>query len=122
MNNAELGKAIKIQRIKVGISQKEIAAALGITAPAYSNYEAGRRNISVETLMAISNALDVPVESLIPDTDTAADTEEANKPESGNALEVELLKHFRQLNHTGKHEAVKRTEELALIKKYTEEE
>ena len=50
-----LGERLQEQRIKLKISQKEAASAIGVSASIISNYESGERTPSVENLMALAS-------------------------------------------------------------------
>jgi transcriptional regulator with XRE-family HTH domain len=57
-------------RVSKGLSQKNIAEAMGITEAGYQNYEVGRRLPTFEKLLAICNALDCSADYLLGRTDT----------------------------------------------------
>lgn len=61
----EFGKLIKELRIARELSQKEVAAQLGISTRAYSHYEIGDRDPSVELLKALCDFFDVSADYLI---------------------------------------------------------
>ena len=50
-----LGERLQEQRIKLKISQKEAAAAIGVSPSIISNYESSERVPSVEKLMALAS-------------------------------------------------------------------
>lgn len=50
-----LGERLEQTRVKLGFSQKEVAAAIGASASVISNYESGERTPSVENLMSLAN-------------------------------------------------------------------
>lgn len=56
-------------RKKKGRTQEEIAKILGITRPAYTAYETGKRNPDYETLEKIANYYEVSVDYLLGRTD-----------------------------------------------------
>ena len=58
VNYEELGNRIRSRRQLLGKTQKEVAAQINIAASYYSNIERGLRVPSVDTLVAIANALD----------------------------------------------------------------
>ena len=63
MNN--LGKKIKEERIKKGLTQQEFADLLYVSDKTISSYECGRTIPDINTLFKISNILDVNLYSLI---------------------------------------------------------
>lgn len=54
-------------RRKAGMSQSVLAGVVGLTAMSISNYESGRNNPSIESLVRIASALDVSVDQLLSD-------------------------------------------------------
>jgi transcriptional regulator with XRE-family HTH domain len=65
LNN--LGKRIKSERQKLGITQEELAEKVDISKNFMSLIENGK-NMSVETLLKIANAFGVSVDYLLSDT------------------------------------------------------
>ncbi len=57
----KLGQRIRKVRLEHGIKQKDLARKIGISQGALTNFELGRRKISLEWLLKISRALEVPV-------------------------------------------------------------
>lgn len=57
MNYIDLGKRIQVLRRAQKMTQTELAARVGITQAFMGNIESGNRAPSLETLMAICNAL-----------------------------------------------------------------
>ena len=49
-----LGERLQEQRMLLKLSQKEAAAAIGVSPSIISNYESGERTPSVENLMALA--------------------------------------------------------------------
>lgn len=49
-----LGERLQEQRLNLKLSQKEVAAAIGISSSIVSNYESSERAPSVENLMALA--------------------------------------------------------------------
>lgn len=60
-----LGRRIGALRRERGLSQAELAARLGISASAMGMYEQGRREPSVDTLVALARELDVTTDYLL---------------------------------------------------------
>lgn len=63
----EIGKRIKIARIKKGITQESVAEEIDITASHMSNVETGKTKVSLPTLINIANALSVNIDTLLCD-------------------------------------------------------
>jgi len=60
-----LGKQIKLQRIKKGMSQVDLALLCNMEKSSVSKIESGQVNISYLTLLRLSKCLDVPVKELL---------------------------------------------------------
>ena len=60
-----IGKNIKKNRSEKGMTQVQLAENLHVTRQAVSNWEQGKTQPDVETLSAIAEVFDVPVEELI---------------------------------------------------------
>jgi len=61
-----LGENIKCYRKETGLSQESFAYKVGLDRSYYGSIERGERNISIITLLKISTALEVNINSLIP--------------------------------------------------------
>ena len=53
---------IKDIRIRKGLPQAEVAAAIGVSSVVYSRYETGSRQPSVDTLVQMADLIGVPVD------------------------------------------------------------
>lgn len=62
-----VGERIKAARKQKGLTQKELAEILNIAFPNISQYERGERNPKLSTLQRIADALEIPVDMLLPD-------------------------------------------------------
>ena len=60
---------IREARREAGMTQKELAAAIGVTEPAISHYETGRRRVPVSLLVPITDALGCKLEDLFDETE-----------------------------------------------------
>lgn len=49
-----LGKRLQAQRLSMNLSQKEVAAAIGVSPSIISNYESSERVPSIENLMSLA--------------------------------------------------------------------
>ena len=56
-DRAEIGRAVREHRLAQRLTQAEVAWTAGITQAALSNYENGKRDIPVPTLMSICRAI-----------------------------------------------------------------
>ena len=59
MIKTKVGKRIKVLRNKLGISQEELAFRSEIHRTYIASLEVGKRNVSIETLEKVVNALEV---------------------------------------------------------------
>ena len=57
--------ALQAARSKKGMTQKELASAVGIAPSTFSNYEAGEREPSLDVLCKIADVLDVSLDMLV---------------------------------------------------------
>jgi transcriptional regulator with XRE-family HTH domain len=86
-HNEKLGEKIRCIREIQGLTQQNMADALGITNTAYAKKERGETNIKTERLQEIAKALGVKVETIerfdkkmVLDIDYCQETHEARKP------------------------------------------
>ena len=63
---AHTGIMIALQRKKLGISQQELAAAVGISRPQVANIESGRSDIPTKSLRLYAQALQCEMKDLVP--------------------------------------------------------
>jgi len=68
LDDKAIGKRIKIARIRVGLTQENVADRIGITPQHVSNIETGNSSVSLTTLVAIANLLNVTMDELLCDT------------------------------------------------------
>ena len=64
-NQVEFGCRLKETRKARGFTQEQLAAALNISTPHLGNIEIGKRGVSIDLLMEISNVLNVPIDFLV---------------------------------------------------------
>ena len=60
-----MNKKLKLLRKQMGVSQKVVAEAIGVTLSAYSNYEQGIREPNIQILANICRYYDVSADYLI---------------------------------------------------------
>jgi transcriptional regulator with XRE-family HTH domain len=63
----QLGKNIKAARTRRGMKQMDIHEGSGVTYRHYQNIEAGRVNVTIETLFRLAAILGVRIEELVRD-------------------------------------------------------
>ena len=61
----EIGKRLREARRRRGLSQSDIARSAGITQASVSNYETGKRELPLSTVLNLVAALDVPLGELM---------------------------------------------------------
>lgn len=62
-----IGKRIKIARIKKNLTQEAVAEKISVTPQHVSNIETGNSSVSLSTLVALANVLEVSVDELLCD-------------------------------------------------------
>lgn len=65
MDYVDMGKRIRKQRQLIGLTQQELAERIGVSTSFVGHVERGTRKASLETLVALSNALGVGVDYLL---------------------------------------------------------
>ena len=86
----EIGAAVRNARRARGITQDELAQALGVDRVTISRYEGGKRAIGIPTLLDVSDYLGIPVTLLLP-RPNPADGLEALHIEQGLSDEVHAI-------------------------------
>jgi transcriptional regulator with XRE-family HTH domain len=87
IRNRIVGILVKRARLDAGKSQRECAEFLGCSPSMFSNYERGRRSMSLPQLEALAYLFDVPVENLLDDSRTSSE----NEPEAAMPVEQIML-------------------------------
>ena len=67
--SVRFGKAIRTLRCKEGISQEELAYRCGLHRTYVSDVELGKRNVSLENIDRISQALNISLADLFTEVD-----------------------------------------------------
>lgn len=80
---------MRLRRTLLGISQEQLAAALGLTFQQVQKYERGTNRVSASRLFQLSHVLDVPISWFFDemDSDTAAAGTRAGKGFAEEAAE-----------------------------------
>jgi len=89
----KIGQRIRKVRLEQGIKQKDLARRIGISQGALTNFELGRRKISLEWMLKIARALEVPVGYFVSAVETPMEAEDSLGPK-----EHRLLKAFRRIS------------------------
>ena len=66
---SDMSKRVKFAREVAGLSQAQVADALGIHRPSVSEIEAGRRRVTAEEMVALARVFGVSLEWLAGETD-----------------------------------------------------
>ena len=61
----QISKNLKTERKKIGISQEELAKELNMTRRAYSSYEYGECEPSIDTLILLANRFKITIDELV---------------------------------------------------------
>lgn len=68
INYLDIGKRIRQQRKKQGLSQEQLAERAGLSIPHMSHIETANTKLSLPALVSVANALGVSVDTLLCDT------------------------------------------------------
>ena len=94
---------LKEVRNEKGLNQKKIAAYQNITQQTYSDYETGRTNPDINTLILISNILETSIDYLLGREDDLGNiTIKTEKPAPLPQDELHLLEVYRKLDTVNK--------------------
>lgn len=133
-----VGEKIKELRTQKGMTQKELGKKCGFADSAIRRYELGNANPKLETIQKISNALEVPIWTLLgiskQEAVLAYENDNYNKTEYETSELSPMIKNnivqearfnklknaYNSLNDSGQQEAIKRVKELTEIRRYTE--
>ncbi len=87
---ATIGKNIAKYRKEVGLSQHELAAQIGFADKSLSNIERGAAGLTISTLFAISQTLNVAFPLLFQDDEIIISRSEIVKAIMANALKTNI--------------------------------
>jgi transcriptional regulator with XRE-family HTH domain len=87
----KIGLRIRKVRLSLNIKQKDLARKIGISQGALTNFELGRRKISLEWLVKISRALETPVSYFLVDVEPQADAKTLG------SRELRLVRSFQKM-------------------------
>ena len=65
MIQVAFGKACKLHREKLNISQEKFTLSIGMDRTYYSSVESGKRNISIQNIYKIADGLGISIEELM---------------------------------------------------------
>lgn len=120
-----VGENIRKIRKKQGLTQADLAEAVGVKSATISRYETGEIQLSMEMAIEIANALKCSVADFYPSGNAGSDfgaiaQENYNALKNSNPIPKQdrLLAAFDRLNEIGQEIAISRVEELGLIPGY----
>ncbi|MFH1150025.1 MAG: helix-turn-helix transcriptional regulator [Actinomycetota bacterium] len=93
----EIGKRIQKAREEAGLSQEELASALGITQSALSNYELGKRRLYLANLEQLAGVLERPL-SYFMEEEKPAGPGDGRRLESSDEVTSEILRLLPELS------------------------
>lgn len=96
------GDKIKAERIKRGLSQEELGNLLGVTKVSVCGYEKGTRTPTIDTLLKLSEVLNIGPNELIGKTVFAVEEEGVPYQFSITEQELNIIKELRK--HKELHE------------------
>lgn len=88
---------LKERRLEKGFTQKEIAAKLNLTQQTYSDYETGRTDPDIETLILIGDILETTIDYLLGREDDFGNVTVQGIAPSFTNEELEIMHIFRKL-------------------------
>jgi len=111
MDASTLGQRIRSFRKKIGMTQKELAAAVGMSHNAISHYEKDEREPNIQVLLNIAQTLNVTGDALL-------GLEHPNFTAKSRD-EYMMLRAFRNLNPPGRAKTLEYAMDLAGLSKYS---
>ena len=103
-----VGQRVRELRKKRRVQQKKLAQMVGVSPGALTNFEKGRRRISLDWLQKISEALDTPMAYFLPEERaksriTAGDPREKRLLDAWRRLRSDILRKdfLRLMEHLG---------------------
>ena len=88
----KIGEIIKRIRKAKGFSQMELAEKIGITYQQFQKYEKGKSKITVDRLIDIAKALDVPLSTIL------VEIYKDDNIKSYSYEEIVILEYFRKIS------------------------
>lgn len=111
MTNIEIGNRIKYVRNLRNVTLDTIAQKVGVAKSTVQRYESGKiESIKLPVIESIANALNVNPAWIVGKSDLI---------ELPSQKIPKIMQYYNQLNDLGKHEAIKRVEELTYLPQYS---
>ena len=83
-----IGARVRARRAALGLSQKEIAEALGVTFQQVQKYESGSNRISAFAMYRLTNFLGIPIEAVFDGLDPSVTPYSQTNPDAFAAAEA----------------------------------
>ncbi|ONG50152.1 hypothetical protein BKE38_19230 [Pseudoroseomonas deserti] len=93
-SDTAMGREIRQCRRAAGMTQKQVAAIIGVTGAQLHRYETGTTRIATTRLIAIANALGVRPDSLLAAASTAVTPEQVTPLPNTNEEIIALIQMF----------------------------
>lgn len=106
-----IGNKIKEYRKLKGLTQKELAKAVGMGDTTIANYEKGLRTPKKNTLFKLANAFDISIDDLFPPIESAKPKQSITKV-NFDPRQAILLSNYNKLNDNRKNKLVQTSEKL----------
>lgn len=106
-----IGNKIKEYRKLKGLTQKELAKAVGMGDTTIANYEKGLRTPKKNTLFKLANAFDISIDDLFPPIESAKPKQNVTKV-NFDPRQAILLSNYNKLNDNRKNKLVQTSEKL----------
>ena len=103
--NKNLGAIVCAARIRMRLSQKQIANKIGVTHQQFQKYETGKNGISIYRLWQISNVLKISFDKFFPTSESKYDDILDKKSVSllHDAIAIEMLEKIQKMNPQTKY-------------------
>lgn len=97
MDYADLGGRVRKQRHELGLTQQELADKVGVSTSFLGHVERGSRRASLETLVALANALDVSTDYLLAGSLDSVEAQAQDLLNSGKRMVIrEILRTMQE--------------------------
>ena len=98
---------LKNLRSGKGLSQRELSSQLGLSANCICEYEKGRSEPNLDTLMKLSSIFECSIDYLVGNSDDFGVVQILNNDSSPlTSLEKELLNYFSKMSESQKHRLI----------------
>jgi transcriptional regulator with XRE-family HTH domain len=96
--DSAMGREIRQCRRSAGMTQKQVAAMVGVTGAQLHRYETGATRIATSRLIAIANALGVRPDSLLAAASTGGEASRPPAPSNTSEEIIELIQMFGSIS------------------------